>query len=200
MYQDFLSKGLSKEKASRYANQRFKAGEDLLDAQEAKSSLMEVVTKQYNANKQSEIDKETAKKEAIAARKETLKSKILDTEEVAKGLKIPENVRKEVYKEMSTTVSTDPETGIPENSLQKYRRENPDDFGHKLYFMWKVTKGFKDFAYFSNKKNTAKTRKLESALRQSVHVSGGGSPSFTDDGESHLLDIGSADDIVMPDM
>lgn len=198
IYQDFVSKGFTKERATKFANQSFKSGEDLVDAAEAKRNLIGVVEEQYEQTKEREIKAAKEEKAKIKAREIELKDKILKTEEIAKGLTIPENVRKEVYKEMSTTVSTNPTTGIPENALQKYQRENPTEFGHKLYFLWKVTKGFEDYSYFANKRGSKKARKLETALRQSAHVSGGGDPSFTDDGDSHLLDIGSADDIVVP--
>ena len=111
-------------------------------------------------------------------------------------MKVPEVVRKEVYEEMVKTVSTDPNTGIPENALMKFQRENPVEYSHKLYYLFKVTNGFTDGEYFKGKKTSKSVKELETALRQSTHVSGGGNPSFADDGESHSLDIG---ELVLPE-
>lgn len=198
IYQDFISKGFSADKANRYSNMSFDTKQDLEDAKEAKENLKKTVTTQYDAKKQRDLDKigeEQVKKDTD---EKELKERILDTEEVTKGLKVPENVRKEIYAGMNTMISTNPTTGVPENALMKHQRENPTDFGHKLYFVYKVTDGFKDFSYFGKKSASGTVKNLETILRQSAHVSGGGDASFSDDGESHLFDIDNADNIIVP--
>lgn len=195
IYQDFLSKGFDREKAIKFANRSFDLKEDLVDAKEAKTSLVTAVTTNYNNSKQTEIDKAKAEADVKKADKDSLKKKILESKEVIKGFEIPDNLRKEVYEDMVKTVSNNPDTGIPENSLMKYQRENPIEYSHKLYYLFKVTNGFEDFEYFKSKKNTSSVNALETALRQSTHVTGGGDPSFADDGNAHTLDIG---DLVLP--
>ena len=196
IYQDFLSKGYSEEKSSKYANRSFSLKEDLEDAKEAKEALVKAVKDRYERSKGKELEIAKAKTDKIESDKEDLKKKILESKEVLAGVDVPDNVRKEVYTEMTKIVSNDPETGVPENSLMKFKRENPVDYSHKLYYLYKVTNGFKDIDYFKGKKASSATKDLETALRQSTHVSGGGNPSFTDDGESHLLDIG---ELILPE-
>ena len=196
IYQDFIAKGFDSEKAKKYANRSFELKEDIVDAKEAKSSLENAVTTRYENSKQKDIQKADAEKKKIQENKEALKDKILKSKEIIKGVEVSEKLRNEVYEEMSKTVSTNPVTGIPENSLMKYQRENPVDFSHKLYYLYKVTNGFSDFAYFQGKKTSNSVKALETALKQSTHVSGGGDPSFADDGEAHSLDIG---ELVLPE-
>jgi len=92
-------------------------------------------------------------------------------------------------------VSINPDTNKPENALMKYQRENPTEFSQKLYFLWKASKGFTNLDYFGNKKASSSVKNLERAIKQSTHVSGGGDPSYSDDINASLLDIG---DIILP--
>lgn len=195
IYQDFLAKGFDANKASKYANRSFELGEDKADALEARDSLKRAVKSQYDASKQRELDSAAEEKAKIAKGKEDLKERILKSPEIMEGVEVNEGLRHEIYDEMNNIVSTNPKTGVPENALMKYQRENPIDFSHKLYYMYKVTNGFKDLGYFGRRKESNTVKSLETALRQSTHVSGGGDPSFVDDGESHILDIG---DLVLP--
>jgi len=196
MYQDFLSKGFSEEKAGKYANRSFELKEDLQDAREAKDSLKRNVTAQYDRLKQSDLDKEESKRNALEKSKGDLKDRILKTPEVMDGVEVNDGLRHEIYDLMNNMVSTNPDTGIPENSLTKHQREDPVDYNHKLYYLYKVTNGFKDLGYFGRRTQTDSTKKLEQALRQSTHVSGGGSSTFSDDVNASMLDIG---DLVLPE-
>jgi hypothetical protein len=195
IYQDLLSKGFEKGKAEKLANRSFDTKEDVADAIEAKASLIAAVTARYEKSKEADMLKVTATATKKESEKAELKKKILESGEVIKGFDIPDKVRKEVYEEMVKTVSNNPDTGVPENSLMKFQRENPVDYSHKLYYLYKVTNGFKDMEYFKGKKTTSSVSALEKALRQSTHVSGGGDVSYADDLDTHSLDIG---DLVLP--
>ncbi len=196
IYQDFLAKGFGKDKAIKLSNRSFEMKEDEVDAKEAKQSLIKAVTDRYNTSAQKEKDSAKAKVDALKAEKDALKNKILEGKEVIKGFDVPEVLRKEVYEGMVKTVSTNPDTGAPENELMKFQRENPVEYSQKLYYLFKVTNGFNDMDYFKGKKTTSSVKALETALRQSTHVSGGGNPSFADDGNSQSLDIG---ELVLPE-
>lgn len=195
IYQDFIAKGYERDRAIKLANRSFALKEDEADAKEAKTSLIKAVNERYERTKQAEIQAAKDKENEAKADKEALKKKILDSKEVLTGFEVPEVLRKEVYEDMVKTVSNNPKTGVPENALMKYQRENPLEYNHKLYYLFKVTNGFQDLEYFKNKKTTSSVKALENALRQSTHVTGGGNPSFADDGDSHILDIG---DLVLP--
>lgn len=196
IYQDFRSRGFDHEKAERYSNRSFETKEDKQDAQEARDNLKRTVKNNYDSIKQKEIDAKDTALKSIEEDREKLKERILKTPEVMEGVDVNEGLRHEVYDEMNKIVSTNPETGKPENALQKLQRESPVDYSHKLYYLWKVTNGFKDLGYFGRRKNTSATKNLESALRQSAHVRGGGDAGFNDDVDSRLLDIG---DLILPE-
>lgn len=196
IYEDYLSKGFSADKAEKYARRSFELKEDLEDAKEAKDSLKRAVKGQYDKAKEKELEKVNAEKRAKQDQQDKLKQQILKSPEVFEGAEVSEQLRHEVYDAMSRIVSSNPEDGTPENALQQYQRENPIDYNHKLYYLFKVTNGFKDLKYFGRRKTTNSVKELESALRQSSHVRGGGNPSFNDDIQSRILDIG---DLVLPE-
>ncbi len=196
IYQDFLSKGFDENKAAKYANRSFELKEDLIDAREAKDSLARNIESQYEKLKKVDLQKVAADKKKVDDNKELLKTRILKSPEVMEGVEVGEGLRNEVFDLMYNTVSSNPDTGVPENALMKHQREDSIDFSHKLYYLYKVTNGFKDLSYFGRKTQTDSTKKLEQALRQSTHVSGGGSSTFSDDVNASMLDIG---DLVLPE-
>lgn len=194
VYQDFLSKGFSKENAAKQVDRAVKLGVIVDDAKEAHTNLKAVVLDRYNASKEADKGK-LAEEDAQAVKDaETLKETILKGSKVM-DLDVPEETRKEVYAEMMKHVSVNPETKRPENALMKYQRENPAEFSQKLYFLWKASNGFTSLDYFGKKKASASVKDLERAIKQSTHISGGGDPSYSDDINASLLDIG---DIVLP--
>jgi len=194
IYQDYLSKGFTKEKAAKMVDRSTKLELLAEDAKDAHTNLKAVVTSRFEASKTEDaaaLDKADAQASKQA---DELKSTILDSKQIM-DMDVPENTRKEVYAEMMKHVSVNPETNKPENALMKYQRENPTEFSQKLYFLWKASNGFTNLDYFGNKKASNNIKNLERAIKQSTHVSGGGDPSYSDDINASLLDIG---DIILP--
>ncbi len=194
IYQGYLSKGFSKEKAAKMVDRSTQLKLLAEDAADAHADLKTVIKERFEVSKQADAAKLSDADAKAEAQAEALKDSILKTDRVM-DLEIPENTRKEVYEEMMKHVSVNPETNAPENALMKYQRENPTEFSQKLYFLWKASKGFTNLDYFGNKKASTNVRDLERAIKQSTHVSGGGDPSYSDDINASLLDIG---DIILP--
>lgn len=196
IYEDFLAKGFSHEKAEKYAKRSFELNEDIKDAQDAKDSLKREVDRQYNLTKEKELEQVAIAQRKVEEEKQQLKERILKSPEVLEGAEVPENMRHEIYDLVSKIVSTNPDTKEPENELQKFQRENPVEYNHKLYYLYKVTNGFKDLKYFGRRMTSNSVKNLETALKTSTHVKGGGNPSFNDDTQSRVLDIG---ELVLPE-
>lgn len=190
IFQEYKSKGYSEQKAEKLTNRSFDLNEDLEDAKSALDSLKASAKAEFEVEKQKIADLQAAESAKATKEQEDLKNKIFNTNEVIKGYDISEIAKKKIYDDMMTPVSVNPENNKQENSLMKYQRENPQDFSHKLYYLFSVTNGFSDFSYFANKERSSSVNKLESAIRNSTHVKGGGDPSFLDDVNSSFLDIG----------
>ena len=78
----------------------------------------------------------------------------------------------------------------------KFQRENPAEFTQKLYYLWKMSNGFENLDYFKGKGRTSSVKALESAIKNSTHIQGGGNPSYNDDINASMLNL---EDIVFPD-
>ena len=76
-----------------------------------------------------------------------IKKQNLETEKPFKGLKINDNSRKKVLDTKFIPISKNPITGAEENALMRDQRED-EDFSRKLYTVYTLTNGFKDFSYF----------------------------------------------------
>ena len=188
LYQDYINKGFTPERAEKEIKKSFDAGTDVEDALEAKVENANYFKSEYskilNVYKQ---DKENRlKQEKDNASK--LEKKILDTEEPIKGLKLSKQERTQVLNNLNKVV--DKEGNIPLNALQKYARENPIDYQYNLNLLFSLTDGFKDLSKLIGKEVTTRTKSkiadLEHVLKRSnpTFDSGGFSFGNSDDPES----------------
>lgn len=190
IYQEFKLNGFSDEKAERFTKRSFDTDGDIEDAIGALTTLKGDIRQKFLQEQEDIKEGEKERTLQEEKRQEKIKKQILETDEVFKGYKLNEGLKKKIYSEIYNPTGTNPDTGKKENELMKYQREQPEDFMHKLYYFWTATDGFKDLNYFKNKERTNGVKELEQALRESTHVSGGGSPSFVDDKNSYSFDIG----------
>lgn len=190
IFQEFKTKGFSDEKAAKLTKRSFEADEDVEDAKAALNSLKENLKEKFESEKL-ELEKERQKiLKQEQERQTNIKNKVFGTDEIIKGYKINEGLKKKIFSEIYNPTNINPDNGKKENNLMKYQRENPEDFMHKLYYLWTATKGFENFEYFQNKERSNGIKDLENALKQSSHVRGGGDPSFIDDPNSFDFNIG----------
>lgn len=190
IFQEFKLNGFSDEKAAKLTKRSFDADEDVEDAKSALLSIKKNLKDKFEEEKAEIQRQREAALNSEKERKEKIKNKIFKTDEIIKGYKINEGLKKKMFSEIYNPTHSDPNSGRKENNLMKYQRENPEDFMHKLYYLWTVTKGFENFEYFQNKERSKGVKDLERALKQSTHVRGGGDPSFLDDPESFSFEIG----------
>lgn len=190
IFQEFKLKGFSDDKAQKLTERSFNADEDIEDAKSALQSLKTNLKERFNEEKEALEQEKLAKIEREKNQQKTIKEKVFKTDEIIKGYKINEGLKKKIYSEIYNPTNINPHNGKRENNLMKYQRENPEEFMHKLYYLFTVTKGFEDFEYFQNKEKTKGVRDLEDALKRSSHVRGGGDPSFLDDKDSFDFEIG----------
>lgn len=142
IFQDFLNRGFSKERAQRETQKSISSGSDIEDAKEALASNKEYFKQEYDniiaeAREAEEAEKARLKKEAA-----DLKKAILEDKEVFEGLELDKTTREKVYNSISKPVYRDPETGEYLTAVQKYERDNRPDFLKKLGVLFTLTDGF----------------------------------------------------------
>ena len=192
IYQDFVNRGYSKERATREVQKSLKGGTDLEDAKEALISNKEYFQKQYDnlikeAQKQEEAAKNERKQQA-----EALKTAILTDKKVFGEIELDKGTRKRIYENIAKPVFRDPETGEPMTAIQKYEKENSTDFLKYVGFLFTMTDGFKNLDGLVKGKVRKEVKKgmreLESKLSGTMRTSDGNLrfANGTEDPESWL--------------
>lgn len=144
IYNDFINRGYSKERAQREVKKSFDAGTDIEDAKESLKSNKEFFRSSYDsiveeARKEEQKDLEERKKDA-----ENLRKSILEEEKVFGEIQVDKSVRQKTFDNISKPVYKDPETGELFTALQKYEMDNRLDFLKNVGLLFTLTDGFKN--------------------------------------------------------
>ena len=177
IYQDFINRGYSKERAAREVQKSFNAGTDIDDAKEALKSNMDFFKDKYNElinDAKSEAEQEERKRREQA---EKLKSSILNDKDVFGDLPVDKSTRQKIYDNIAKPVYKDPETGEYYTAIQKYEMEHRTDFLKNLGLLFTLTDGFKNLDGLVKGKVRKEVKKglrqLEAALNNTVRTSDG---------------------------
>ncbi len=182
IYQDYLNKGFSKEKALKMVDRSIKAGTDIDDAREALQGNKEFYKSQYDsmleeARKSDEEEKKKLKKQA-----DELKTSILEEGKAFGEVTLDKATRQRVYDSICKPVFTDPDTGDRLTAIQKYKLEHRTEFLKNVGLLFVLTDGFKDINRLVKdkvKKETKKSlRNLEHTLSGRGNNINGGNLSF----------------------
>jgi hypothetical protein len=177
IYQDFINRGYSKERASREVQKSFNAGTDIDDAKEALKSNMEFFKDRYDElinEAKTEAEKEDRERKLQA---EKLKTSILNDKDVFGDLSLDKSTRQRIYDSISKPVYKDPDTGEYYTAIQKYEKENKTEFLKNLGLIFTLTDGFKNLDGLVKgkvKKEVKKgLRELENTLNNTSRTSDG---------------------------
>lgn len=177
IYQDFINRGYSKERAAREVQKSFNAGTDIDDAKEALKSNIDFFKDKYDelvneAKSEAEQEEKGRKEQA-----EKLKSSILNDKDVFGDLSIDKSTRQKIYDNIAKPVYKDPETGEYFTAIQKYEMENRTDFLKNIGLLFTLTDGFKNLDGLVKGKVKKEVRKglreLEHTLNNTARTSDG---------------------------
>lgn len=164
---EFLAKGFAQDKAQKLAQRSIDLGEDVEDAKQALQSLKELELKRLkNATSEATQTKEQLAKKA-QEEKEALKTKVLETDEFVKGVKVNSTTKEKVYETLTKVVDYD-KAGRPLNAMMKDRSENSSDFDIRMAYWYHITNGFKSVNKVAAVKNTKAIDELEKKLKSEV--------------------------------
>ena len=143
IYEDYIQKGFSKERATKAVERSIAAGTDIEDAKESLQSCKDQVNKAYNnAVKEAEEAKANEERE-LKEQAEALKKSILSDKKPFGELELDKNTRQRVFDAISKPVFTDPETGERLTAIQKFEADNHNDFMKYVGLTYVLTDGFK---------------------------------------------------------
>lgn len=177
IYQDFVNRGYSKERAAKEVQKSLKGGTDLDDAKEALISNKEYFQEQYdNLIKEAQEQEKTAQKER-QQKTEALKTSILTDKKVFGEVEVDKRTRQRIFENITKPVFKDPDTGEPMTAIQKYERDNSTDFLKYVGFLFTMTDGFKNLDGLVKGKVRKEVKKgmreLESKLNGTIRTSDG---------------------------
>ena len=145
IFQDFINRGYSRERATREVQKSLNTGTDIEDAKEALQSNLDYFTEEYedliNDAKEAQKAADTAK----AAQMENLKTTILSADKTFTDIQINQATRQKIFDNIAKPVYTDEKTGEKLTAIQKYERDNRVDFLKNISMVFTLTDGFKNF-------------------------------------------------------
>lgn len=193
IYQDFLNKGYSPDKARKFTDRTVDAGTDFEDAKEALQSNRDYFQKQYNTLLKDAEDRAAEEKANRQKQAEKIKESIFKDKQLLGDIDLNNDLRRKIFDNISKPVYKDPDTGQYLTALQKYEKENHADFIKYMGLFMTLTNGFKDFDTFTKgkvKKEMRKSlRELEQTLSNTKRDSNGNLrmvSSINDDSEAYL--------------
>lgn len=197
IYQDFLNRGYSKERAAREVKKSFDSGSDIEDAKDALISNKEFYNSKYNDLIEESQKEVKAEKERTKKQMEELKKSLLEKDEVFKDIYIDEKTRKKAYENVVKPVYKT-ENGEYLTAIQKYEEDNPVEFRRVLSILYTMTDGFQNIDKLIQKKVNKEVKNslksLEHTLRTPDKRTGnlqfmGGGDSESYSGKGWQLDI-----------
>lgn len=176
IFQDYLNRGYSEDKAKRELSKSLNAGTDIQDAKDALLGNKQFFSNQYNSIIQEKKNEEIKAKKRIEEEAAKLKNSIMNDKKIFDGVEVDADTRKKIYDSI-TAPSYKTESGEYLTQLQKYQRDNKQEFITKLGYLFVATDGFKTLDKIIkpkvNKKVNSALRELENKLNNSRRTSDG---------------------------
>ena len=167
IYNDFINRGYSKERALREVKKSFDAGTDIEDAKESLKSNKEFFQNSYDSLVKEAEEEERKEVERNKKDAETLKKSMLEEDKVFNDLQIDKTTRQKAFDAISKPVWKDPDTGELYTALQKYEKDNRLDFLKNVGLLYTLTDGFKNL----DKLVKGKVRKeMKKGIRELEHT------------------------------
>jgi len=158
MYQDYVNRGFSDERAKKLVQRSIDDGTDMDDAQVAFNSCKEFYQKRIADYQKLVEDRKKSLRENEEKQYNNLKKQIVDTEDFFGGVKVDKGTRQKAYDYLTKPVYKD-ESGNYLTTLQKYQKENPVDFMKNVALMYSLTDGFKNVEKLTRSKVKAGMKK-----------------------------------------
>lgn len=177
IYQDFINRGYSKERALREVKKSFNSGTDIEDAKEALISNKEFFQNEYDSLIQEAQEEEKREIQRRKEQAEQLKKSILEDDKVFGEIQVDKATRKKVFDVISKPVYKDPDTGELFTAIQKYEMDNRTEFLKNLGLIFTLTDGFKNLDNLVKNKVRKEVKKglkeLEHTLNNTARTSDG---------------------------
>ena len=177
IYQDYINKGFSQERAAKEVKRSIDAGNDVEDAKEALNSNKEHFKAQYNQLLNNAKEEQKKYEQERKNQAEQLKKSIIEEKKIFGDIEVDKPTRQRIFDNLSKPIYKDEETGNYMTALQKYQHDNPSEFIKNVSTIFTLTDGFKNLNKLVkgkvNKEIKKGFRDLENALNNTARNSDG---------------------------
>lgn len=169
LLQKYLTKGMEQDAARELVEVKKEKGILEDEAKEALNFLKEEAKEAINRRIERSKEEKKKREEEIKAKLEELKTKVLKTEEIIPGIKIPAKFREKLFDTMTKAVDHD-EQGRPLNALGAARKKDPERIEMILNYLYLQTDGFKDFKGLKTPIKNSAIDELEKVAQKSSEI------------------------------
>ena len=177
IYQDYINRGFSQERATKEVKRSIDSGNDIEDAKEALNSNKEYFKSQYNKLLNDAKEEQKKYEQERKNQAEQLKKSIIEEKKVFGDIEVDKPTRQRIFDNLSKPIYKDEETGTYMTALQKYQHDNPNEFIKNVSTIFTLTDGFKNLNKLVkgkvNKEIKKGFRDLENALNNTARTSDG---------------------------
>lgn len=177
IYQDFINRGYTPERAQREVEKSISGGSDIEDAKEALQGNKDFYNTAYKNIIEQAKEEDKKNKEEQKKQIETLKKSILEDKKFFGDIDIDKSTRQRVLDNIMKPVHKDKNTGELYTAIQQYEMENKVDFIKNLGLIFTLTNGFKDLSGFIKGKVRKEVKRgiseLENVLNNTQRTSDG---------------------------
>lgn len=171
IYNDFINRGYSRDRANREIEKSFKSGSDIEDAKDALEALNKFYKDGYenlqkDAKRKADDYKEAQKKQADDFRKMVLEDEVMLGE-----TKLDKRTCQRVFDAVSKPVYKDPDSGNFLTEVQKFQKEHPLEFMKQLGMWFVLTDGGKNTEGFTKRQVRAEKNKGIKELERKINSS-----------------------------
>lgn len=176
IYQDFMNRGYTKERAIKEVQKSFNAGTDIEDAKDALISNRDYYKECYEDLIEEAREAQKKVQEDIAKRTEAFKKNVLESDKVFGDIVIDTATKKAALDAVLKPQYKDSK-GNMITAVQKYQQEHPDEFLKNVGIIYALTNGFTDLNKIVQSKVKTATknayRELENKINNSRRNSDG---------------------------
>ena len=171
LFQDYINRGFSKERAEKAVTRAIDNGTDIEDAKEALESNKVFFKEEYQQLlDDAKAEKENEEKEN-KAKAERLKKSILEGDmKFFEDVDVDVKVRQAAYDAISKPIYKDPKTGETYTAVQKLELDNSEEFLAKLGLIYALTDGLKSLDGLVKKKVKKEVKRGFSELENKINT------------------------------
>lgn len=148
IYQDYINRGFSSERAIKEVQKALDNGTDIDDAKESLQGCLDFYNNSYKELVTKAKEKQTKILNKQKEATEKLKKVILEDKTLFGGLEIDDKTRQKAFNSVAVASYKDNTSGFKITELQKYQQEHPEEFAQNVGLLYALTNGFKDFNTF----------------------------------------------------